>query len=223
MQLLHIDASPRGARSHTRRLSREFISAWLRTRPFDQVDYLDVGLAPPPPVDEAWIAAAFTAPEGRTPAMRDALKVSDGLLRPFLTAELIVIGLPMYNFSVPAGFKAFIDQIARVGVTFAFDPEDEQNPYKPLLRGKRMIVIVATGDAGYEAGGRYERLNHLDPYLRTVFGFLGIVDITFIHVGNDEFGGKRLAESVTAARARIENVIAGSHLHDGSTTLGAGG
>jgi FMN-dependent NADH-azoreductase len=67
-----------------------------------------------------------------------------------------------------------------------------------------MLVIVATGDSGYEAGGRHQGLNHLDPYLRTVFGFLGITDLTFVHAANDEFGGERLARSLAGARSRIE-------------------
>ena len=207
MRLLHIDASPRGARSHTRRLTHELVSAWVRERPDDEIDHLDIGLMPPPHVDEAWIVAAFTSPTERTDPMRDALRVSDTLIAQLFSADLVVVGLPMYNFTVPSGFKAYIDQIVRVGVTFAFDPHEE-HPYKPLVHGKRLIVVVATGDAGYEAGGPYERLNHLDPYLRTLFGFLGIVDITFMHVGNDEFGGERLAESLAKARTRIEELVA---------------
>jgi FMN-dependent NADH-azoreductase len=208
MHLLHIHASPRGARSHTRRLTHEFMNAWIRERPHDQVEHLDVGRTPPPHVDEAWIAAAFTPPAERTPSMHDALRVSDALVSQLLAADLIVLGVPMYNFTVPSGLKAYIDQIVRVGVTFAFDPENEQQPYKPLVHGKRLIAIVATGDTGYETGGRYERLNHLDPYLRTVFGFIGITDLTFVHVGNDEFGGDRLAASLARARVRIEALVA---------------
>lgn len=207
MRLLHIDASPRGDRSHTRRLTRELIEAWLRERPADQVHHLDIGHLPPPHVDEPWIAAAFTDPDERTTGMREVLRVSDELIGQLLDAELIVAGVPMYNFSIPSGFKAYIDQIARVGVTFAFEPDDEAAPYKPLVRGKRMIVVVATGDAGYEAGGRYEHWNHIDPYLRTVFGFIGITDITFVYVGNDEFGGARLADSLRRARAALHAIV----------------
>jgi FMN-dependent NADH-azoreductase len=204
LRLLHIDASPRDARSHTRRLTHEFVNTWRRERPDDQVEHLEVGRTPPPHVDESWIAAAFATPSTRTEAMRETLRISDALIAQLIDADLIVVGIPMYNFSVPSGFKAYIDQIARIGVTFAFEPADEDQPYKPLVHGKRMFVIVATGDSGYEAGGRYQRLNHLDPYLRTVFGFLGITDLTFVHAGNDEFGGERLATSLTGARAQIE-------------------
>lgn len=202
-QLLHIDASPRGGRSHSRALTREFVGAWLPSHPTDTVVYRDVGRYPPPPVDEAWIAAAFTPPEARTPRMRETLKFSDELVDELLAAEVLVIGLPMYNFGVPSSFKAYIDQIVRVGRTFDFDPGDPNRPYRPHVHGKRVFVMVATGDAGYEGGGRLAASNHLDPYLRTIFGFMGVTDLTFVHVGNDEFGGERLANSLRNARARV--------------------
>jgi FMN-dependent NADH-azoreductase len=206
LRLLHIDASPRGERSHTRRLTREAIAAWLSERPADEVVHLEVGRRPPPPVDEHWIAAAFTSPDSRTPDMRAALAVSDALVRQLLSAELLIVGLPMYNFGVPAAFKAYIDQIVRVGVTFAFEP-DAARPYTPLVRGKRMLVIVATGDGGYGPGGPFEHLNHVDRYVRTVFGFIGIEEIEFVHVGYDEFGGERLAASFVSARQRLERLV----------------
>ena len=163
-----------------------------RGHPGVTVTHRDVGHDPPPHVDEAWIAAAFAPPAERTRAMHAALRTSDELIDELLAADVGVIGVPMYNFGVPSGFKAYIDQIVRVGRTFAFEPEDAGEPYKPLVRGKRVFVVVATGDTGYETGGRYEKQNHLDPYLRTVFRFIGVTDVTF-HVGNDEFGGSRLA------------------------------
>lgn len=205
-QVLHIDASPRSDRSHTRRLTREFVDAWLETRPTDTVVYRDVGHHPPPHVDEAWIAAAFTPPDKLTQQMRETLKTSDDLVDELLAADILVIGLPMYNFSVPSVFKAYIDQIIRIRRTFAFDPEDKFQPYKPLVHGKRIFVIVATGDSGYESGGRFAHLNHLDPYLRVLFGFIGVTDVTFVHIGNDEFGGERLSQSVLQARARISEL-----------------
>lgn len=202
-QLFHIDASPRGNRSHSRALTREFVNTWMTSHPADTVVYRDVGHYPPPPVDEAWIAAAFTPAGERTAPMREALKISDALVDELLAADILVIGLPMYNFSVPSSFKAYIDQIVRIRRTFDFDPGDQQQPYKPLVHGKRIFIIVATGDAGYENGGRLAGLNHLDPYLRTLFRFIGVTDLTFVYIGNDEFGGERLANSLLHARARI--------------------
>jgi len=201
--LLHIDASPRGERSHSRRMTREFVGAWRQAHPTDTVTYRDVGRNLVPHVDEPWIAAAFTPPEKRTPQMWEAIRISDQLVDEFLAADIYVIGIPMYNFGVPSTFKAYIDQIVRVGRTWAFEPENPEAPYKPLVHGKKMFIITARGDSGYGPGGRNEKMNHQDPYLRTVFGFLGITDITFIPVENDEFGGQSLEQSIADARAKI--------------------
>ena len=206
-RLLHLDSSPRGERSHSRRLTREFVEAWKQVHPTDIVTYRDIGRNPVPHVDEPWIAAAYTPPEQRTPELQEAIRISDQLIDEFLAADLYVIGLPMYNFSVPSTFKAYLDQIVRVGRTFAFEPEDAATPYKPLVLGKKMVIITARGDAGFGPGERNEQLNYQDPYLRTIFGFIGITDITFVHVENDEFGGTSLAQSIAAARTQVAQLV----------------
>jgi FMN-dependent NADH-azoreductase len=206
--LLHIDASPRGERSHSRRMTREFAEQWKQAHPNDTVTYRDIGRNPIPHVDESWIAAAFTSPEQHTSELRAALHLSDLLVEEFLAADVYVMGVPMYNFSVPSTFKAYIDQIVRVGRTWLFEPEDPELPYKPLVHNKKMFVITARGDGGYDAGGRNEKWNHQDPYIVTAFGFMGITDITFVHVENDEYGGQKLAESIANARSKIAELTA---------------
>jgi FMN-dependent NADH-azoreductase len=206
--LLHIDSSPRGERSHSRRITREFVEQWKQAHPSDTFTYRDIGRNPIPHVDEPWIAAAFSPSEQHTPELREAIRLSDQLVEEFLTADVYVIGVPMYNFSVPSVFKAYIDQIVRVGRTVAFEPDDSANVFKPLVLGKRMFVIEARGDSGFQAGGRYEKMNYHDPYLVTVFGFMGITDITFVHVENDEYGGTKLAESIANARTKINQLAA---------------
>lgn len=206
--LLHIDASPRGERSHSRRLTREFVEQWKLAHPNDTVTYRDIGRHPVPHVDESWIAAAFTPPEKHTPELRQAIYISDQLVDEFLAADIYVIGVPMYNFSIPSTFKAYIDQIVRVGRTVAFEPNDSANVFKPLVLGKKMFIVEARGDSGFQPGGRYEKMNHHDPYLVTVFEFMGITDITFVHVENDEYGGQKLAESIAKARTKIADLTA---------------
>jgi FMN-dependent NADH-azoreductase len=205
--LLHIDASPRGERSHSRRMTKEFVEQWKQTHPNDTITYRDVGRNPIPHVDEAWIAAAFSPPEQHTSQLQAAIHLSDQLVDEFLAADIYVLGVPMYNFSVPSGFKAYIDQIVRIGRTVDFEP-DTANAYRPLVLGKKMFIIEARGDAGFQPGGRYEKMNYHDPYLITVFGFIGITDISFIYVENDEYGGQKLAESIAAARAKIIELAA---------------
>jgi FMN-dependent NADH-azoreductase len=206
-QLLRIDSSPRRTRSLTRRLMDIFIDDWLAHRPDDRLVRRDVGHHPPPPVDERWIAAAFTEPHQRTPEMHTALALSDELVEELLASDVLLVGVPMYNFGIPASLKAWIDQVIRVGRTFSFEREDVHEPYKGLTHGKRAFAIVATGDTGYEPGGPMARLNHVEPYLRTALGFIGIEEIDFVYVGNDEFGGEQLAQSMNAAVARITALI----------------
>jgi FMN-dependent NADH-azoreductase len=189
-------------------MTREFVERWKQSHPGDTVTYRDLGHHPVPYVDELWIAAAFTPPEQRTPELWEAIRVSDQLVDEFLAADVYVIGVPMYNFSVPGAFKSYIDQIVRVGRTVAFEPDDAVNVFKPLVLGKKMFIVEARGDSGFQPGGRYENMNYHDPYLVTVFGFMGITDITFVHVENDEYGGQKLAASIEAARTKIAELSA---------------
>lgn len=206
--LLHIDASPRGERSHSRRMTCEFVEQWQQAHPNDTVTYRDIGRYPVPHVDEPWIAAAFTPSEQHTLELREAIRLSDQLVDEFLAADIYVIGVPMYNFSVPSGFKAYIDQIVRFGRTVAYEPNEVADIFKPLVLGKKMFIIEARGDSGFEPGGRYEKMNYHDPYLITVFGFMGITDITFIHVEKEVYGEQKLAESIAAARTKIAKLTA---------------
>jgi FMN-dependent NADH-azoreductase len=206
--ILHIDASPRGERSHSRRMTREFVEQWQQVHPGDTVTYRDIGRNPIPHVDEPWIAAAFSSPEQHTPELREAIRLSDQLVDEFLAADIYIIGVPMYNFSVPSGFKAYIDQIVRFGRTVAYEPNEIADVYKPLVLGKKMFIVEARGDSGFEPGGRYEKMNYHDPYLTTIFGFMGITDITFIHVEKEVYGEQKLAESIANARTKITELVA---------------
>ncbi|MCE3252954.1 MAG: FMN-dependent NADH-azoreductase [Cellvibrio sp.] len=206
-KILRIDSSPRSSRSQTRRLTQQFITQWCTKYPDTELIHRDLGHQPPTPVSEAWIAAAFAPPGQRTESMTNQLTESDALLNELIAADILVIGIPMYNFSVPASFKAWIDQVVRIGRSFLFEPEDKQQPYKPLLAEKLTFIIIATGDAGYEPGGPYFFLNQIEPYLRTVFPFIGISNLHFVYTGNDEFGGERLQQSLDAAQQKVQYLI----------------
>jgi FMN-dependent NADH-azoreductase len=216
LNLLHIDASARPGRSgidihgsHTRRLSARFVESWREARPNDRVDYLDVGQYPPAHVDARWIHAAFTSPADREPWMADVLAESDRLVDRLVAADLIVVGLPMYNFSVPAQFKAWIDNIVRVGRTFGFDRARGAVPYWPMLAGagKRLVLLGARGDHGYDPGGRLAHLNHSERTVRSVFSYIGITQVFEAAVECDEFGGEQLAASLRQAEQRVDRLV----------------
>ena len=225
--LLHIDASARSGRSgtdphgsHSRRLSARFVEQWKQARPDDRIVYRDVGQHPPHPVTGEWIHAAFTKPETREPWMHDVLAESDALVDELLEADVIVAGVPMYNFGVPAGFKAYIDNIVRVGRTFGFDRSRQGLPYWPMLTEmhKRLVVLSSRGDYGYEPGERMAQANHVEPHIRTVFGYLGIEDVHGIAVEYDEFGDERLKASLAQAERRIDALVEELATSLGTTT-----
>jgi FMN-dependent NADH-azoreductase len=132
-QILHLDSSPRGERSISRTLTQQFVDQWKHIHPNVGIIYRDLGQHPVLLIDEAWIAAAFSPPDQLTPALEAALIISDQLIDELLVADLFVFGVPMYNYSVPASFKAYIDQIVRVKRTFAVGADG----YEGLLQGKK--------------------------------------------------------------------------------------
>jgi len=203
--LLVIDSSGRRSRSLTRRLTQRFVDTWSAEYPRGTVVRRDVGQTPPPTVNESWIAAAYTNQEERTEAMRDALRWSDQLIDELVAADMVVIGTPIYNFGMPAALKAWVDQVVRVGRTFGFDSSAAE-PYRPLLAAKPVVAIVAAGDGSFHPGGANEHLNFLEPHLKSILGFIGLTDVTFVRVGYEEFQDDRLRRSLKAAEDRIDEL-----------------
>ena len=202
MNILHIDSSPRGERSHSRQLTRAFVQELKADRPDATVVYHDLGHDPVPLVNETWIAAAYSDPATHTPEQRDAIALSNQLIEEVFASDIIVMGAPMYNFSIPAVLKAYIDQIVRAGRTF--------NPanYQGLVAGKKLFVLTARGGGGYGPGEQMEAVNFQDPYLRAVFGFIGITDVTFVHDEKTSAGDSELPRSLEAARQMADAVAA---------------
>ncbi len=199
--ILHIDSSPRGDRSVSRTVSKDFMTAWKQSHPDDTFAYRDLGHHPVPHVDEPWIAAAFTPPPNRTEELDRAIALSDALVDEFLAADRYVFGVPMYNFSIPSTFKAYIDQIVRVGRTFAVN---EQGFQGLVDSSKKMLVITARGGS-YQQGTPAASYDLQEPYIRSIFGFVGITDITFIHVDNLN---SDVDKSLGNAQGVIEQVLA---------------
>jgi len=203
--ILHLDASPRGAMSHSRRTSAEFVAAWKKANPDDTVTYRDLGHAPLPNVTEDWIAAVYSPPEHHTPEQARAIAVSDELVQELFDADILVFGVPMYNFSVPASFKAYVDQVVRPGRTVHFTPDAQP---KGGLTGKRLFILTSRGLNSYGPGEAAGDINFQDPYIRAIFAFIGVTDVTFIH-SNDTAGGATPDASVEKVRLEIEKVVTG--------------
>lgn len=198
--LLVIQSSGRITRSITRQLTNRFAENWKNQFPNGHVVHRDLTANPPPVVNEAWIAAAYGDPS----APAGALEPSDALIAEFEAADTIVIGAPVYNFGMPAQLKAYIDQIVRVGRTFAFDPTLDP-PYQPLLRNRPLVIVTSAGDGGLFPGGPLAHMNHLEPHLVTAFGFIGLTDPTIIRAGYDEYQDDRTRRSLAKAGQEIDN------------------
>ncbi len=164
--ILHIDASARREGSATRELSDRIVKHLNAGR------IIRRDLATPLPLlTEDWIAANFTPADQRDEAQRDQLSLSDDLVTELQQADTIVIGLPIYNFSVPAAFKAWIDLVARVGLTFSYT----ENGPKGLLEGKRAVLAIASG--GTAVGSD---IDFATDYAKHVLGFIGINNVDVV-------------------------------------------
>ncbi len=203
VHILHLDASPRGARSVSRTLAKEFITGWKEVCSTGTVTYRDLGHSHIPFVSEDWIAAVFSDPAQHTPEQAEAIRISDELVDEFLAADRYVFSIPMYNFGIPANFKAYVDQIVRVGRTFSVDDDG----YKGLVKDKKMVIITARGGT-YPEGTPFYDYDMQAPYLRLIFGFMGITDIEMIHADNLMGGDDAKATAITKAQSEVESVIA---------------
>ncbi len=176
--LLHIDSSPLYGRSVSRELTGAFVNQWKALYPDGRIVYRDLNAIQIPPVSAEWVGAVFTPEEAQTPEQKKLLTLSDTLIAEIQQADEYVIGVPMHNFSVPSVLKLWIDQIARVGKTFSY----ANGTPKGLIIGKKATFIIATGGV-YDAQTQMASLNFVEPYLRSLFGFLGLTDVTFLTAG----------------------------------------
>ena len=194
--LLVVHSSARENRSHSRELARVFIDNWSENGG-GPVTERDVGMNPVAFINEAWIGAAFTAPDALSEAQKEMLAESDALIAEIKAADVIVLGAPMYNYSMPASLKAWFDLIARVGVTFSFDLARGDTPIEPILEGKKLIVLSSRGEFGFAAGGERAHLNGLDPTIAACAHYLGAKaeEIETIAIEYEEFGDSRWEQS----------------------------
>jgi FMN-dependent NADH-azoreductase len=200
--ILHIDSSVRSSGSLTRQLGGEFIAKLKAADAAAKVVTRDLAATPAPHLTEQVLGAFFTPAEQRNAEQAAAIKTSDALVDELLAADTIVIGAPMYNFSITSGLKAWIDNIARAGRTFQYGASGPEG----LVKGKKVYVFVASGGAYSE--GAYAAYDHVTTYLRAVLGFLGLTDITFIVAEGVAMGEEAVATAIAKSRAKIDAIAA---------------
>ena len=198
MKLLQIDSSARTS-SVTRRLTAKFAEEWRKKHPDGEVIQRDLSVTAPPLITDDW-GGTYLEDSMLTPAQRAYLSASDELIDEIKAADTIVIGAPMYNFSIPSSLKAWIDQIVRKGKTFAYGPNGQQG----LLVKKKVVIVTSRGGA-YEKGTASEAFDFQEPYLRHILGFIGVTDVTFIHAENQ--AREEAAVSFAVAAERIGGMV----------------
>jgi FMN-dependent NADH-azoreductase len=204
MKLLHIDSSPHAGNSVSRQLTERVVAQWRATHPGTVVEYLDLAVDAPSHLnaDSLGFRAGPNA-GGLSDVQRRENEISERLVSQFLAADVIVVGAPMYNFSVPTQLKAWIDRIAQAGRTFTYT---EKGP-KGLAGGKTVIIASSRGGV-YSSNPAMAGLDHQESYLKTVFGFIGITDIQFVRAEGVAMGEEVKAQALGAADVSIKAIVA---------------
>jgi FMN-dependent NADH-azoreductase len=205
VKVMHVDASAKRERSNSRALSRFFLER-LRSEGLDlEVDYLDVTVDTPPHVTEAFAIATYTAANERTPAMKATLASSDALCKRLLEADALVFAMPMYNWSMPSAFKAFVDNITRTNLTYM---NTDDGRIEGQLQRQKVLFITSRG-ADLRPGTPFSSMDALTPALKAAFGFLGVSDPTFVDAQPLQFSNQEArAEALERARDELSSVAA---------------
>ena len=199
MNILQINASARREGANSTRLANTVVARLQSAHPNASLARRDLAVTPPPVLDEYALGALFTPAEKRTPEQTARVAIDDALIAEVQAADVIVLGVPMYNLGVPAQLKNWIDAIARSGVTFRYTATGPEG----LLNGKTVYVALARG-------GRY-RGSEADtqvPYLKTVLGFLGMTDVRFIYAEGLNMGPEAAAQGFAEAEADLTAALA---------------
>jgi FMN-dependent NADH-azoreductase len=202
--VLIINSSARMRISLSRKLTEAFVGHWKSIHPNPTIRFRELGNTDVPHVNENWIAAAFKPEAARSDDEIEALKISDAYISELREADVIVLGAPMYNWSVPSALKAYLDQVLRVNETFTIDPARVQDPYVGLLKNKTLFLLLSRGEQGYEKGGYNEHLDFQSTYLKTVFTIMGI---RRIHVITLSGKSPDLKQSIDTSNESISALI----------------
>ncbi|WP_089173581.1 NAD(P)H-dependent oxidoreductase [Bosea sp. AS-1] len=197
--VLVLNSSASGSSSVSRQLVQSTVDHLRRQNPGLHVVERDLDATPVPHLN-AETTAAVRAGINETPAQREALALSNALVEELKAADTIVIGAPMYNFGIPSTLKSWFDYVLRAGVTFSYS---EAGP-EGLLKGKRAIVVESRG--GLYSSGPAQVMDSQEPHLRTMLGFVGITDVTFVRAEKLAFGPEAREEAIRNANAELAAV-----------------
>jgi FMN-dependent NADH-azoreductase len=198
MNILQINSSSRGSASHSSRLAADIVARLRREHADSTLVLRDLAHTPHPALDENALGALFTPAERRTPEQAARVALDDALIAEIQAADMIVLGVPMYNFGVPAGLKNWIDAIARAQVTFRYTASGPQG----LLTGKKVYFALTRG-------GLYRNTpaDTQVPYLKTLFAFLGMTDVSFVYAEGIAMGPEAEQAAFAGAQRQIDQLF----------------
>ena len=198
MNILQVNSSARTDASHSTRLATSLTEALQALQPAATLTVRDLARSPHPQLDESALAALFTPADARSPQQAARVALDDSLIAEVQAADVLVVGVPMYNFGVPSQLKNWIDAISRAGVTFRYT---SQGPVG-LLKNKKVYVALTRGGIY-----RNSPSDSQVPYLRTIFGFLGMGDIEFVYAEGLAMGPEAERAGIAAAQQQIAAVM----------------
>ncbi len=203
MKLLHVDSSITGENSASRKLTQQIVTAWSAKHPDTEVEYLDLVAQAPNHFTMAAMAPRTGQTEGLSAEQTAENAVSEQLVSQFLAADVIVIGAPFYNFSIPSQLKAWIDRLAQPGRTFRYTASGPEG----LAKGKTVIVASSRGGV-YSTTEAMQALEHQESYLKVVLGFFGITDVRFVRAEGLGLGPEAVASAFASAANDVKAVTA---------------
>jgi len=199
MKVLHIDSSILSDNSVSRQLTRTIVAEWQAQHPGTTVDYLDLAAEAPSHLSAESLGFRLPATATLTDAQRRENAVSEALVSQFLAADVIVVGAPLYNFSIPSQLKAWIDRVAQVGRTFKYT---ETGPVG--LAGGKTVIVASTRGGVYSTSEGGRAMEHQESYLQTVFGFFGITDVRYVRAEGVAMGDAKKAEALDSATLQLK-------------------
>lgn len=196
MKLLHIQTSPNKEKSNSNIVANYLINKLKVT----ETKVFDLDATPLPHITGTQVGAFYTPEEAHTTQQKEAIKLSNEKVNEFLSSDIVVISTPMWNFGIPSVLKAWVDHIIRPDITFKFTPEG----LKGLASGRKVYVVISSGSVFSE--GAFKAMDHLSPWFRTTFGFIGITDLEIIRVEGTHTS-EESATAIEKAKKRIDELL----------------
>ena len=201
--ILHIDSSPLGDRSVSRKLTAKTVAELVAKNPDTKVVVRDLAASPFPHLNATTIGAMYTPADQRNDVLKNAIQLSEDAVEEILAADVIVIGAPMWNFGIPSVLKAWIDHVARAGRTFKYNAQGQIESLVPP--NKKVIIISSRG--GIYSEGPMKAMDHQESYLTAVFGFIGLTNISFVRAEGVAMGEDAAKNAFAVAEGQVAEAV----------------